>query len=250
MAQRQLARERRRRRHRIGMEIDDYPDREQDGIAERPLPHHRQPHQERLERLRRRQPLQGLQRRLGHHRVGHQLYQRPDRAGIADGAERIDGRELQPQLALEQLQQRGHRVRGAELAQGLDGGLGHVEVGVPHQRQDPGRGRRVPDPAQHLQREHHHVDLRVGQHGLQVGQRVGALPLQRGNGGVAPHRIGLVGHQLPQHRRLDVPRREPNGALPHRGRLVLQRREDRGLEVGALGERVEGRHSRGHRLPG
>ena len=94
------------------------------------------------ERLRGGETLERLKRRLGHDRVRHQIHQGLHRAGIADGAQSVDRGELKPELPAEQVQQRGHRLAAAQLSQGLDRRLGHVEVGVPRQRDDRGASRR------------------------------------------------------------------------------------------------------------
>ena len=71
--------------------------------------------------------------------------------------------------------------------------------------------------------------------------RVGALPLQRAQAGVAADRVGSVRHQSRQHGGLDVPGGEPDRAVAHRKRVVLQRPEDGALALGPGEGRLEGR---------
>jgi hypothetical protein len=221
------------------MEIEHHADREQQRILEVPLPHQPEPGQHRPQRAGIGQPLQRQYRGLRHDRVGDQLDQRPDRHRVADGAQSVDRRELQPDLAAQEREQLRHRVPAPEPSQRLDGGLRDVELGVADQRQHGGRGRRVADPGQDLEREHHHVLVGQAEHGLEVRQGVGPLALQRGERRVAADRVRPVRHHGAQHAGLDVAGRQANGALAHRRRLVLQRAQDGRLAGRVVGQRVQ-----------
>ena len=205
------------------------------------LPHGKQQGDQRHQRLRRRDPAQRLHRGLGQHGIGNERHQRTDRVRITDLAQRRDGRELQPEVALEQAAERGHRFADPQLAGSLDRRLRDVRVGMLEQRQDRRSGGGVADPREALEREQHQLGVVLAEHLEQVGNGVGALPLERGEARVATDRVGAVGHELAQHRGLDVPRREADGAVTHARRRVLQRREDVLRTIGPPGGLLEGR---------
>ena len=84
----------------------------------------------------------------------------------------------------------------------------------------------LPTRERHLEREQQQFGVLSGQHVDQVGDGVRALALEGAEPGVPPNRVLAVGDQLAEDRRLDVARREPDGAVAHRRRGVLQRRQD------------------------
>ena len=221
------------------MEIEHHADREQQGILEVALAHQPEPGQHGPQRAGVGQPLQRQHRGLRHDRVRNQLDQRSHRHRVADGAQRVDGRELKPELAAQEREQVGDRLPAPEPAQRLDGRLRDVELGMADQRQHGGHRRRVADPGQDLEREHHHVFVGQAEHGLEVRHGVGPLALQCGERRVAADRVRPVRHHRPQHPGLDVAGRQANGALAHRRRLVLQRAEDGRLAGCVVGQRVQ-----------
>ena len=75
----------------------------QDHVAERPLVHRGQQSEEWLERFRRGDPLQRSDRLLGHKAVRDQAEEVCRRGGIADLAQRVDRRQLKPEVAVQLL---------------------------------------------------------------------------------------------------------------------------------------------------
>ena len=226
-------------RRRVRVQVDHHADRQEQRIPEGPLVHDRQQSQQRLQRFGRRDAPERLHGGLGQHRVGDQRHERPHCLRRADGAERVDRGELQPEISVHQLEERGYGLAGAELAHRFDRGLGHVGIAVVKQRQDRSAGRRVSDAGQALQGEHHQLGIGGAEHHGQVRDRVRALPLERAEPGVPARRVLAVGHQGAQHRRLHVAGGQADRAIPHRQRLVFERQEDGTVAIGSGHGRVE-----------
>ena len=104
----------------LGMQLQHDPARLEDGVAERTLAHPHQQIEQRIQRLRRGDPLERAHRLLGDEAVGHQAEQRERRGGVADLAERVYGGQLEPHIPIQQIEQRRHRVGSPHPAERLD----------------------------------------------------------------------------------------------------------------------------------
>ena len=76
------------------------------------------------------QAAQRVHDRPAQHLVVEQLQERRGRARVADLAQGVDGRELEPGLRAQDPDQRGDRVRRSDLPQAGRGGVADVDVGV------------------------------------------------------------------------------------------------------------------------
>jgi hypothetical protein len=221
------------------VEVDDDSKRQQHGVAKRALLNLQELVEQRRQRLGGGNLLQGQDRRLGNDGIGNQAEEGGDRHRISDGAQCVDRRELEPEVALEQLDQGRNGFPVTELTQRLDGRLRHVGVRMPDEGNDPVYRQWVADPGQHLEGKHDDVRIGAAQQGPQVRNRVRTLALQRADRRIAPDGVRLVGNQLTQNVGLDVARREPDSFLSYHGGRIFQGRENRALPLRALRQPVQ-----------
>ena len=223
--------------------------------------------QEREERRQRLAPGHAAERL--HHRTAQQLApqqleQGGRGAGVAQLAQRVDRRILQPGLALQHAHERHHRLRGADLPQAGRGGVADVHVDVVQGQDEGGHRVRVAHGAEHDRREvadllvfvleqleqvgdaglaQLDVDLHrrvaqggvfaVAQRALEGGQQHLGIELREVIGRRLPHRPALVGHRGEQGRDGLRTARLPESVdhLPADGLLAGAERLQGGLEV-------------------
>ena len=187
-------------------------------------------------RLGRADAAERLDGRLGENLVRAELEQRPHRPGIAQLAQRHHRRELQPEVGAQQADQGRDRLDRLHVAERLDGRLGDVAVGVVEQRQQGAAGGAVVDERQDLHREHGHFAVPVDGELQQMGNGVGALPLERGKGRVPQHGVLAVAEECTERLGREVARGQGDGPLAHESRGIAQRRHDDRVAVPPLAD--------------
>ena len=223
----------------IGMQLDRHRHREEQRVAQRSLAHREQERQERLQRFRRGDPAERLHRRLREDRIRHERHQRPHRIRVTDVPQRGDGRELEPEVALEETAEQRHRLLDAQLAGRLDCRLGDVGIRMVEQGEDRRGGRGVADAGKALEREQQQLGILAPEHADQMRHGIRALALECAEPGVPPHGVLAVGHQRAEDGRLEVARGELDRALAHAGRRVLQRGQDGAFAARLAGSRLQ-----------
>ena len=127
--------------------------------------------------------LQGRDREQG---IGRELEQGAGRPRIADLAQCVHRRELQPEIAPQERQEVRHRLGSPEGTECLDRRLGHIGIGMVEVWEDGCGTVMVGDAREDLEREHRELGVdRAGQHHLQRGHRQGPW---RSSAAMAPFR--------------------------------------------------------------
>ena len=109
------------------------------------------------QRVARRQARERVERRPAQQLVVEQLHERGRGARVADLAERVERRVLQPRLTAQRLDEPRHGRLGADLPEAGGRGVAHVGVGVGERRHQPGHRGLVLDRAEHHAGEEPHL---------------------------------------------------------------------------------------------
>ena len=131
---------------------------------------------------------------------------------VADFAEGVNGREAEPGIPVEHLDERVDGDGRAHVGQAIDDLLGDVDVVVVEQRDEVRNRGWAPRAREDASREHDDLSVRVAQATDEGGDAARSPFGQRVHCVVAPARIDVVGHRLYQKVRIDHLGRARDGA--------------------------------------
>ena len=174
------------------------------------------------------EPAERLDHRGAQELVAEQVQQRSLRPRVADLAQGVDGRVLEPGLGPQHVDERDHRLRRTDLAQAGGGGVAHVDVRVAQGGDEGGDGRALAAGPEHDRGEVAHLLVLVGQEGEEGGG--GRRPHLHVDlhGRVAHGRILVVAQrrlEMREERRLVEGGQQLRGRLPHGPALVRDRQQ-------------------------